>query len=222
MSNTNYFEYGEKEKQWLRSRDPVLSAAMDEIGHVHREVQPDLFKALINSIVGQQISTKAHVTIWNRMQERFAPITPENFKNLRAEDIQTCGISMRKALYIKSIADAVSDGGLDLTLLPAMTDAEISASLVQLKGIGLWTAEMLMIFSMQRPDILSWDDLAIQRGLRMLYRHRTITPKLFAKYKKRYSPHASVASLYLWAIAGGACASLKDCAPAKNRSAKSR
>lgn len=222
MSNTNYFEYGEKEKQWLRSRDPVLSAAMDEIGHVHREVQPDLFKALINSIVGQQISTKAHVTIWNRMQERFAPITPENFENLRAEDIQTCGISMRKALYIKSIADAVSDGGLDLTLLPAMTDAEISASLVQLKGIGLWTAEMLMIFSMQRPDILSWDDLAIQRGLRMLYRHRTITPKLFAKYKKRYSPHASVASLYLWAIAGGACASLKDCAPAKNRSAKSR
>lgn len=222
MNNTNYFEYGEKEKQWLRSRDSVLSAAMDEIGHVHREVQPDLFKALINSIVGQQISTKAHVTIWNRMQERFAPITPENFENLRAEDIQTCGISMRKALYIKSIADAVSDGGLDLTLLPAMTDAEISASLVQLKGIGLWTAEMLMIFSMQRPDILSWDDLAIQRGLRMLYRHRAITPKLFAKYKKRYSPHASVASLYLWAIAGGACASLKDCAPAKNRSAKSR
>lgn len=222
MSNTNYFEYGEKEKQWLRTRDPVLSAAMDEIGHVHREVQPDLFKALINSIVGQQISTKAHVTIWNRMQERFAPITPENFENLRAEDIQTCGISMRKALYIKSIADAVSGGVLDLTLLPAMTDAEISASLVQLKGIGLWTAEMLMIFSMQRPDILSWDDLAIQRGLRMLYRHRAITPKLFAKYKKRYSPHASVASLYLWAIAGGACASLKDCAPAKNRSAKSR
>ena len=222
MNNTNYFEYGEKEKQWLRSRDPVLSAAMDEIGHVHREVQPDLFKALINSIVGQQISTKAHVTIWNRMQERFAPITPENFENLRAEDIQTCGISMRKALYIKSIADAVSDGGLDLTLLPAMTDAEISASLVQLKGIGLWTAEMLMIFSMQRPDILSWDDLAIQRGLRMLYRHRAITPKLFAKYKKRYSPHASVASLYLWAIAGGACASLKDCAPAKNKGLKSK
>ncbi|MGE4310879.1 DNA-3-methyladenine glycosylase family protein [Desulfovibrio sp.] len=222
MSNTNYFEYGEKEKQWLSSRDPALSAAMDEIGHVHREVQPDLFKALINSIVGQQISTKAHVTIWNRMQERFAPITPENFENLRAEDIQTCGISMRKALYIKSIADAVSDGGLDLTLLPAMTDAELSASLVQLKGIGLWTAEMLMIFSMQRPDILSWDDLAIQRGLRMLYKHRKITPKLFAKYKKRYSPHASVASLYLWAIAGGACASLKDCAPAKNRGLKSK
>ena len=222
MNNTSYFEYGEKEKQWLRSRDPVLSAAMDEIGHIHREVQPDLFKALINSIVGQQISTKAHVTIWNRMQERIAPITPENFETLRPEDIQTCGISMRKALYIKSIADTVRDGGLDLTLLPAMTDAEISASLVQLKGIGLWTAEMLMIFSMQRPDILSWDDLAIQRGLRMLYRHRTITPKLFAKYKKRYSPHASVASLYLWAIAGGACLTLKDCAPAKNRGAKSK
>ena len=216
MSNTNYFEYGEKEKQWLRSRDPVLSAAMDEIGHVHREVQPDLFKALINSIVGQQISTKAHVTIWNRMQERFAPITPENFENLRAEDIQTCGISMRKALYIKSIADAVSDGGLDLTLLPAMTDAEISASLVQLKGIGLWTAEMLMIFSMNRLNVLSYGDLAIHRGLRMLYRHREITPALFAKYQRRFHPYNSVASLYLWQIASGVIPELTDPKP-KNK-----
>jgi DNA-3-methyladenine glycosylase II len=67
-----------------------------------------------------------------------------------------------------------------------------------------------MIFSMQRPDVLSWDDLAIHRGLRMLYRHREITPALFEKYKKRYSPYASVASLYLWAIAGGACPALTD------------
>ena len=150
------------------------------------------------------------------MQERFAPITPENFENLRAEDIQTCGISMRKALYIKSIADAVSDGGLDLTLLPAMTDAEISASLVQLKGIGLWTAEMLMIFSMNRLNVLSYGDLAIHRGLRMLYRHREITPALFAKYQRRFHPYNSVASLYLWQIASGVIPELTDPKP-KNK-----
>jgi DNA-3-methyladenine glycosylase II len=82
-----------------------------------------------------------------------------------------------------------------------MSDDELCARLIQLKGIGIWTAEMLMIFSLQRPNILSWNDLAILRGLCRLYHHRKITPKLFAKYKKRYSPYASVASLYLWAIA---------------------
>ena len=220
MTSTNYFEYGETEKQWLRSRDSLLADAMDKIGHIHREIQPDLFKALINSIVGQQISTKAQVTIWKRMQERLAPISPENFGNLDAETLQACGISMRKALYIKSITDAVLDGSLNLKLLPALTDTEISDQLVQLKGIGLWTAEMLMIFSMQRPNILSWDDLAIQRGLRMLYRHRKMTPTLFAKYKKRYAPYSSIASLYLWAIAGGACAELTDPAPGKSKPKK--
>lgn len=220
MINTNYFEYGDTEKQWLRSRDSLLADAMDKIGHIHREIQPDIFKALINSIVGQQISTKAQVTIWNRMQERLAHISPENFGNLDAESLQTCGISMRKALYIKSITDAVLDGSLNLKLLPAMTDTEISAQLVQLKGIGLWTSEMLMIFSMQRPNILSWDDLAIQRGLRMLYRHRKVTPTLFARYKKRYAPYCSIASLYLWAIAGGACADLTDPAPGKSKTKK--
>ena len=220
MINTNYFEYGDAEKQWLRSRDSILAEAMDKIGHIHREVQPDLFKALINSIIGQQISTKAHVTIWKRMQERFAPISPENFGNLDAKSLQSCGISMRKALYIKSITDAILDDSLNLKSLPAMTDAEISEQLVQLKGVGLWTAEMLMIFSMQRPNILSWDDLAIQRGLRMLYRHRKVTPTLFAKYKKRYAPYSSVASLYLWAIAGGVCTGLTDPAPGKSKPKK--
>jgi len=94
-----------------------------------------------------------------------------------------------------------------------MTDDEICKRLCRIKGIGVWTAEMLMTFSMQRMDIMSWDDLAIHRGLRMIYHHRKITPELFAKYKRRYSPYATVASLYLWAIAGGACAELVDYAP---------
>ena len=84
--------------------------------------------------------------------------------------------------------------------------------------VGIWTAEMILIFCMQRPNIMSWGDLAIQRGLRMLHRHKKIDKKLFEKYKRRYSPYASVASLYLWKIAGGAC-NLIDYAPklTKNR-----
>lgn len=117
---------------------------------------------------------------------------------------------MRKAIYIKEVADQVSSGQLDLEHLNQLSDDEVCERLVKLRGIGVWTAEMLMTFSMQRMNIMSWGDLAIQRGLRMLYRHRKITPTLFAKYRRRYSPYATVASLYLWAIAGGATNHLSD------------
>ena len=215
---SQYFEYGEKEMQWLKSRDKKLGATMDEIGHIQREVNPDLFSALINSIVGQQISSKAQKTIWGRMQERFAPITPEVISSVPAESLQACGISMRKAEYIKGITDAVYNGSIDLEHIKRLPDDEVCKLLGQFKGIGQWTAQMIMIFSMQRPDILSWDDLAIQRGLRMLYGHKKITRELFGKYKRRYSPYASVAGLYLWAIAGGACPALSDPAQKKSKS----
>lgn len=213
MPDTGYFAYGHREIDWLTSRDPVLGAAMEEIGPVRRAVIPDLFMALVNSIVGQQISTKAHATIWERMRERFTPLTPKTVGEAPVEELQGCGISMRKALYIKEAADAALNGGLDLARLRTLPDEDVCARLSQIKGIGVWTAEMLMTFSMQRMDIMSWGDLAIHRGLRMLYRHRRITPQLFSRYKRKYSPYATIASLYLWAIAGGACPGLVDLAP---------
>ena len=205
-----YFEYGEKEIQWLRSRDPVLGEAMDKIGHIDRQVTSDLFTALVNVIVGQQISAKAQATIWGRMQEKLGEITPESIGSISTEELQTCGISTRKASYIKEAANSVLDGNLDLDALRTFSDDEVCKRLSQIKGIGVWTAEMLMTFSMQRPNVMSFGDLAILRGLRMLHKHRIITPKLFEKYKRRYSPYATVASLYLWAIAGGACSELTD------------
>jgi DNA-3-methyladenine glycosylase II len=104
----------------------------------------------------------------------------------------------------------------DLDSLHSMPDEEVCVRLSQLDGIGVWTAEMLMIFSMQRSDVLSYGDLAIHRGLRMVYRHRTVDKATFCKYRKRYTPYASVASLYLWAVAGGAIDEMKDCLP-KNK-----
>ncbi|MCL2070266.1 MAG: DNA-3-methyladenine glycosylase [Treponema sp.] len=202
MEKTKFFKYGKKELEWLKSRDPALGAAIDRIGRLRREVNPDLFTALISSIVGQQISSKAAETVWGRIEERFVPLTAKTIDSASAEEIQTCGISMRKAHYIKGIAEAVLDGSLDLDALHKLSDEEVCKRLVQIKGIGIWTAEMLMIFSMQRKDILSWGDFAIQRGLRILYKRKDISRELFEKYKKRYSPYASVASLYLWAISG--------------------
>ena len=200
MGKPKYFKYGTEEIDWLKSRDPVLGAAIDKIGLIRREVTPDLFTAMISSIVGQQISSKAAATVWNRMTERFKPFTAETIAAAAPEELQTCGMSMKKAVCIRDLAALVVDGSLDLPALKKLPDDEVCKRLVEIKGIGSWTAEMLMIFSMQRKDIISYKDLAIIRGMKNLYRHREITPKLFEKYKKRYSPYASVASLYLWAL----------------------
>ena len=218
----DYFVYGETEIAHLKACDPILGKAIEDIGPIRRRVTPDLFAALFQSIVGQQISTKAQATIMARMEAALAPITAEKIDALTEAELQSFGISFRKASYIKEIAGMVARGEFDLSELSDLSDDEVSKRLSQLKGIGIWTAEMLMIFSMQRPNIFSYDDLAILRGLRMLYRHRKITPALFAKYRRRYAPYASVASLYLWAIAGGACPKLTDHAPLTEAQKKKR
>jgi len=196
------FSYGQTEISHLQKRDKALGAAIDAIRPIEREVNPDLFSALVNTIVGQQISVKAQATIWGRMQTGLGEITPQSILSRTQEELQSFGISFRKADYIRGAAERAADGRLDLAALHHKADAEICRELTALDGIGIWTAEMLMLFSMQRPDILSFGDLAILRGMRMLYRHREITKPLFEKYRRRYSPYGSVASLYLWAIAG--------------------
>ena len=102
MPDTGYFAYGHREIDWLTSRDPVLGAAMEAIGPVRRAVIPDLFMALVNSIVGQQISTKAHATIWERMRERFTPLTPKTVGEAPVEELQydSCQCSEDKYSYI--------------------------------------------------------------------------------------------------------------------------
>lgn len=210
MQKKYRLHYGEQEIAHLKAQDPALAKVIHAVGQVSREVTPDIFMALVNAVIGQQISAKAHVTVWERAQKMFSPLTPQNIASIPIETLQTCGISMRKATYIKEIALHILDGSLDLSQLSAMDDDAVCERLCKIKGIGVWTAEMLMIFSMQRMNILSRGDLAIQRGLRMLYQHSEITTALFAEYKERYSPYATVASLYLWALAGGACEGYSD------------
>lgn len=213
MTKKQYFQYGKEEKEHLIARDHRLGQAIESIGLIKRVVNPDLYSALVNSIVGQQISSKAQATIWQRMQERFVPFSPETLGAVSVGELQSCGISMRKAIYIQEMTAAVLSGQLNLQVLNDMSDEDVCAELTKLRGIGTWTAEMMLIFSLQRPDIVSYGDLAIQRGMRMLYRHREITPELFKKYRRRYSPYGTVASLYLWAIAGGAKPELTDPQP---------
>lgn len=215
MKEKSYFKYGQKEISYLKEKDPKLATIIDEIGMIKREIIPDTFSALIHSIIGQQISSKAHQTIWERIVLKLEKVTPKNILTYPDEYLQSFGLSFRKVEYIKNIAQKISSGELDLVKLQDMSNEEVCKELSKLKGVGKWTAEMIMLFSMQRSNILSYGDLAILRGLRMLYHHRTITPKLHKKYWRRYTPYASVASLYLWAIAGGAIAYMKDYAAKK-------
>lgn len=199
-----HFIYGHKETSYLKSRDRILGFAIDQIGHINREVIPDPFAALIRLIVDQQISIKAAETIWQRFLVKFGEITAQKLLALAPEEIQALGLTMKKAVYIHEAAQKVQSGLLDLKVLQYKTDQDICSELTRLNGVGPWTAEMLMIFSMQRPNVISYRDLAIHRGLRKLYGHREIGIRLFEKYKRIYTPFSTVASLYLWAIAGGA------------------
>ena len=213
----NFFQYGETEIAYLKQADKRLAEVIDRIGKVERRVIPDLFAALVHSIVGQQISTKAHETIWGRIENALGKVTPEAIDRLSMEELQGFGITFKKAAYIRNATRKVMDGTFDIQALYTMDDNEVCTHLSELDGIGVWSAEMLMLFSMQRPNILSFGDLAIQRGLRMVYHHRKITRELFEKYRRRFSPYNSVASLYLWAVAGGAIEGMKDYAPKNKR-----
>ena len=197
-----YFSYSDDEIAALAPKDRKLGAAIARIGRIEREVQPDLFAALIESIIAQQISAKAAVTIKRRVSELYGGITPEAIGALSEAQIQQCGMSHRKAGYVKAAANAVLDGSLDLNNLSQIDDEAAIKELVKLPGVGIWTAEMLLIFSLQRPNVFSYGDLAIRRGLCKLHGHKEITKAQFEKYRKRYAPYQSIASLYLWHIAG--------------------
>lgn len=209
----HYFKYGKEEIDYLKSRDKRLSEIIDRLGVIRRRVIPNIYSALVHSIIGQQISTKAHESIWQKTVALLGDVTPENILAISAEELKSVGLSFRKVEYIRDAACRFESGEFDVNSFNSLTDYEIVEKLSQLKGVGVWSAEMLMLFSMQRPDVLSFGDLAILRGLRMIYHHRRIDRKLFDKYRRRFSPFNSVASLYIWAVAGGAIEGMKDYAP---------
>ena len=199
-----YFPYGETETAYLKSRDKKLGAVIEQLGHIDRTVDTDLFSSVVHHIIGQQISTKAQQTIWNRIQQELGEVSAGSLLAAGRERLQSFGMTFRKADYILDFARKVDCGEFDLDAVAEKGDAEAIAALSSLKGIGVWTAEMILLFCLQRPDIFSCGDLAILRGMRMVYRHKEIDRKRFEMYRRRFSPYCSVASLYFWAVAGGA------------------
>ncbi|MCQ4953970.1 DNA-3-methyladenine glycosylase family protein [Holdemania filiformis] len=140
------FRYGETEIQYLKQRDPKLGAIIDQIGPIERTVDDDLFSAIVHHIVGQQISTKAQQTIWRRMREDLGEINAETILAAGTERLQGFGMTFKKVEYIEDCARKAASGELDLEQLPQCSDKEIIDQLVSLKGIGVWTAEMILLF----------------------------------------------------------------------------
>ncbi|MFM1517392.1 DNA-3-methyladenine glycosylase 2 family protein [Yersinia enterocolitica] len=195
-----FYSYGETEINHLKRRDKKMAAAIERLGMIARPLSPDLFAALIRNIVDQQISVKAALTVNARLMTLVGTVTPITIAAAPIEAIQGCGMTMRKAGYIKGAANAALDGSLDLSAISLLPDNEVITQLSSLNGIGIWTAEMLLISSLSRPDVLSWGDLAIRRGMMNLYRHKTLPCERFERYRRRYTPYGTTASLYLWAL----------------------
>jgi len=195
-----YYEYGNKEIEHLKENDPILGRAIEEIGMIRRPIESNVFISLISSVIGQQISNQAASTVKIRFQNLAGEITPENIMKVSTTEIQQCGMTMKKAEYIKGIAESVVQKVIDFENLKKLTDAEVIKELTQLKGIGEWTAEMLLIHSLQRPNVISYHDLAIRRGMKRLYKIEDLSKKIFNQYKEKYHPYSTTASLYLWEI----------------------
>ncbi len=217
-----FFQYGEKEIIYLKQKDKRLAEVIDKIGKIEREVDSDLFSSVVHHIIGQQISTKAQATIWQRMQDNLGVVNADTVLAAGINHLQSFGMTFKKAEYITDFAVKVQNGAFDLEGIWDKTDDEAIEELSSLKGIGVWTAEMILLFCMQRPNVFSYGDLAVLRGMRMVYHHRKIDRKLFEKYRRRLSPYCSVASLYFWVVAGGAIPEMKDYAPKKENKKNER
>jgi DNA-3-methyladenine glycosylase II len=199
-----------KAQRALGEADPVLGALIEEIGPLsvgdrerRRSTQrpQDAFGALVRTIVGQQLSTRAARTIHGRLLEVFDGRTPmpEELAAASEEDLRAAGLSGRKVTYLRDLAGHVIDGSLELDRLGELGDEEVIEEIVAVRGLGRWSAEMFLIFYLRRPDVISGDDLGIRRAIQLADRLEAMpTPEEVVKRAELWRPHRSLACLYLW------------------------
>jgi DNA-3-methyladenine glycosylase II len=186
--------------------DPVMAGLIDDHhelvrADLKRERGGDAYGALVRSIVGQQLSTKAAATIYGRMLELFGGHTPTPKQLLKVDPdkIRAAGLSRPKIAYLRDLATHVEEGTLELERLPDLPDEEVAAQLTAIKGLGQWTADMFLMFHLGRPDILPVGDQGIRRAVKVQYRLRKMPdPKRLEKLARPWRPYRTLACLYLW------------------------
>jgi DNA-3-methyladenine glycosylase II len=190
----------------LMRADKVLRRVMEEQGPIHPEIdrrgsRTDAYEALARAIVGQQLSTKAAASIWAKLLDQFGgkTPTPEQILRKRRTTLRKAGLSNAKVEFLRDLAAHVKDGRLDLKRLAKLADEDIVAELIEVKGVGQWTAEMFLIFHLGRPDVVSVGDLGIRRAVQLAYGMEELPgPEELEKLAEEWRPHRTLACLYLW------------------------
>jgi DNA-3-methyladenine glycosylase II len=195
-----------KADEHLRSVDHVMRGLIDAGGPIHPErdrrgSRPDPYEALARAIVGQQLSTKAARSIWERLLEilggTFPP--PAELLAVDSEAIRSAGLSRAKVAFIRDLAERIDDGRLDVGALGGLSDEDVIAALTEIKGVGPWTAEMFLIFHLGRPDVLSTGDLGIRRAAQLAYGLDDLPgPHDLERIAEPWRPHRTLGCLYLW------------------------
>jgi DNA-3-methyladenine glycosylase II len=192
-------EYWDRAKRALSRDDPVLAAIIRRHPRVHLVQRGEPFHTLARAIVGQQISVAAAQSVWNRFAAHVSVVSPEEVLRVKANDLRTCGLSVRKCEYISDLARRFADGKVHVHRWQGMDDEEVIADLVQVRGIGRWTAEMFLMFNLLRPDVFPLGDLGLQKGLQVAYHGgRKISLKTMRSRGNSLRPWRSVATWYLW------------------------
>ena len=186
------------------SRDNDLKTLIDHFGVITLKRRRNYFKSLLRSIIHQQLSSKAAGTIENRFLELYngsRDPSPEEVLKTPAEVIQNVGISRMKTEYIRGLAKIIDDGDIRLEKLSELSNDEVGNILKEVKGIGQWTVDMFLIFSLNRPDVFPLNDLGIQKGLMLLLgRQKILSQESMLSHSKKWKPYRTLASLYLWKI----------------------
>jgi DNA-3-methyladenine glycosylase II len=184
----------------LKKSDPVLRAIIERVGPCRMEFGLPEFSSLAEAIVYQQLNGKAAVTIFNRFAALAGePLTPEGILKLSDAQLRSVGLSKQKSAYLKDLAAKTAAGLLDFVRLPDLTDEEVIQHLTQVKGIGVWTAHMFLMFSLRRPNVLPTGDYGVQVAMRKHYKKRKLPkPKDMEKIAKAWAPYRSVACWYMW------------------------
>ncbi len=184
----------------LKKSDPVLAAIIERVGPCRMEFGPPEFHSLAEAIVYQQLNGKAAVTIFKRFAALAGePVTPEGILKLTDAQLRSVGLSKQKSSYLKDMAGRAYRGELDFARLPEMSDDDVIKHLTQVKGVGVWTAHMFLMFTLRRPNVLPTGDYGIQMAIRKHYKKRKMPkPEVMAKIAKSWEPYRSVACWYLW------------------------